>query len=328
MEIGIRVPSYARPGMSREDSHALRTYARRAEDLGFDALWVVEHLLVAPEIYGTSWLDPLQVLAFLSACTERVRLGTAILVLPFRHPVVLAKEVASLSVLSGERLVVGVGPGWYEKEFAAVGVPMTERGRRTDEALRVLRLLLTGPQVSFDGEFVHFEDVTIEPRPSSIPKFWVAGGSSTDPSQRTPAMHQAVLRRIVAADGWLAGSSGRHPAEVLRDWDTIRRFAGSNGRDPDSLIFAQTQFLHIVDTADRARAIEEQVPEFLRVMGAHRDLAELQACYLFGTVDDMLERLRVLKQAGLRHLVLTPLTSDVNQLELIKRHLAPELRAL
>jgi probable F420-dependent oxidoreductase len=326
MQVGIRVPSYAWPDLRYEDAVALRDYARRAEDLGFDSLWVVEHLLVAPPIYRVSWLDPLEVLAFLAACTERVLLGTGIVVLPLRHPVMLAKEVASLAMLSGGRLVLGVGPGWYRAEFEALGVDPAERGKRTDEMLEALRLLLSRPAVTFEGRFYQFRELTIEPRPPRLPPIWVAGGSAVDPSSGRPRMPESVLRRIVAQDGWLAGSSGRPEEGMSRDWLRIQEAARAAGRDPRSLTFAHTQFLHLVDAGSRETVRREQELAFARVMGAERSREDLGADYLFGTAEEMVERLLALRALGLQHILLTPLTSDPRQLDLIAERILPRLR--
>lgn len=325
MKVGIRVPSYAWPGMTYEQARSLRDYARRVEVLGFDSIWVIEHLLVAPEIYGVAWLDPLATLAFIAACTERVQLGTGILVLPLRHPLIVAKEVASLQLLSGGRFIFGVAAGWAENEFAAVGVPLAERGARTDEALAAIRQLLTRPHVTFEGRYFRFEDVTLDPRPPTLPPIWIAGGAAADPASGRAEMPRSVLRRIVEADGWLAGSSGRSAENARQGWELIQTAARERGRDLTAITFAHTQFLHIVETTDRERAIAAQAPLFLRVMGTHRSLDELRADYLMGTVDDMLAHLQALKQAGLQYLVLTPVSEDPHQLDLIARELVPHL---
>jgi len=325
MKVGIRVPSYSWQGMTVAEVAGLRGYAERAEDLGFDSLWVIEHLLVAPPIYRVSWLDPLEVLAFLAACTSRVQLGSGIIVLPLRHPVMLAKQIASLWALAQGRLILGVGPGWYRPEFEAVGVNPAERGARTDECLEALRLLLTQPNVSFEGRFFRFLDVSIDPLLPAPPPIWVAGGSSTDPSSGEPVIPVPVLDRIVHSDGWLSGSSGRPDEQMKRDWQRVQAAARALGRDPRGIVFGHTQFLHIVESDDRERVVADQMVAFRRVMG-DRSAEKLAADYLFGTTDDMLRRLRELAEIGLEHIVLTPLTSDPRQLDLIAERLLPHVR--
>ena len=129
--------------------------------------------------------------------TKSVTLGTSILVLPTRHPVVLAKEIASLQHLSGGRYAFGVGVGWYDKEFEAVGGSRTERGRRTDEVLDASMQLLLSRSVSFEGRFYRFDEATVEPL-GRVPPVWVAGGRqfAHEASPERPVMAPTVLRRI------------------------------------------------------------------------------------------------------------------------------------
>src|SRR5262249_62247970 len=126
--------------------------------------WVIDHLLSAPGLYGNAWLEPLNSLAFAAALTKKVKLATGILVLPVRHPVVLAKEISTLCHLSGNRYMFGVGPGWYAREYEVTGSRIEERGRRTDEIIEAVRLLLTRPAASFHGRYYQFHDVPICPR--------------------------------------------------------------------------------------------------------------------------------------------------------------------
>ncbi|GIS90035.1 MAG: hypothetical protein CM1200mP20_00760 [Pseudomonadota bacterium] len=121
--------------------------------MGYDSLTVGDHLLTAPGLYGGSWLDPLMVLACARVRPKSFPLGTNILVVPIRHPVLLAKELATLDHMSGGRFFFGVGPGWNEPEFTSRGISMRERGRRTDEILDAVKLLLTEENVSFSGKF-------------------------------------------------------------------------------------------------------------------------------------------------------------------------------
>jgi alkanesulfonate monooxygenase len=326
MRVGIRIPAF--DFLSSVQLHDLRYYGREVEDAGFDSLWVIEHLLVAPPIYETSWLDTLQVLAYMASTTERIALGTGIVVLPLREPVILAKEVATLAALSGNRLILGVGVGWYVPEFEAVGVPVTERGRRTDEGIAALRRLMSQPSATFDGRHIRFSNVELRPRPDAPPPIWIAGGSATDPDTGARTLPPGVLRRIVNADGWLSGSSGRSLDGVRADWQAIQDAADQAGRSPESITFGHTQFLHIVDETDRRRAIDAQLPFFRNVMSAKRSEEDLSSSYLMGTIDDMKERLAEIHAVGVEHLVLTPVSPDRQQISLVAHELLPYIRAL
>src|SRR2546425_663524 len=135
MKLGVFLPSYLIPGEESRHADQIRRFAVRAEELGFDSLFITDHLLPAHRFYRVSWTEPLVTLAHVAAVTSRVLLGTSILVLPTRSPVVLAKEISTLQHLCGGRFVYGIGAGWYDKEFEATGSARSQRGPRTDEVL-------------------------------------------------------------------------------------------------------------------------------------------------------------------------------------------------
>ena len=152
LKVGIYLPSFAYPEDGIDHAERLRTWITRAEALGFDSLWVTDHMLRAREMYRRPWLEPLLTLAFAASLTRRVLLGPGVLLLPLRQPVMLAKELASLQALAGGRLILGAGTGWFPPEFAAVGAQRSERGQRTDETLEIVRRLLAGETVTYAGQ--------------------------------------------------------------------------------------------------------------------------------------------------------------------------------
>lgn len=324
MRFGIRIPSLAWPDLTYQETRAARAYCQRIEVLGFDSIWVIDHLLPSPKNYVASWLEPLSVLSFVAACTERVKLGTSILVLPLRHPVRLAKEIATLDSLSAGRFILGVGSGWDEKEFAAMRVRLEERGARTDEVLGAVRALLTRTNVTHRGKFFQFEDLTIYPRPPKMVPVWIGGGSATRApgTREKPYLVDSLLRRIASADAWMCRSTGGDKEGAKRDWAQITAYAASIGRRPSDILFSATQWLHIVDTADREKALKVQRPLFERIMGTYRSFDEhMRDSYLTGTVDDMVNRIRELQEVGLQYMILNPLTYDPEQLDLIWQHI-------
>ncbi len=321
LRFGLRIPSYAPPGLTYETGMGLLDYCRRVDDGPYEDIWVIDHLLVSKGVYGVSWLDSLATLSAAAGVTRRVGLGTAALVLPLRHPVILAKEIASLHMLSGGRFRFGVAVGWDPDEFAAIGVPLNERGKRTDEALELIRLLLTEEHVTFDGRYWQVEDLTIYPRLPELPPVWIAGGTLTHAPDTPdkPYIAKGVLDRILSADGWMARSSGSDPADVQNDLGVVTEHLLASGRPPSELTFGATQFLHVVE--DGALALDEQMPLFMHIMGGHRTVEDLRASYLTGTIEDMLATISTLRDAGLEYLILTPLVTDPHQLELITRHI-------
>ncbi len=174
VHLGIILPNFDR----HASPEGVRAVAETAEELGFDSVWATEHIIVGPQAvdpYGRV-LDPLCTLSWIAGYTQRVGLGTSIVLVPLHHPIRLAKEVATLQALSGGRFRLGVGIGWDEDEYRFMGVDFRTRGRRADEALKLMKALWSGER-SFDGEFWSFENATFEPLPSQQPEIWVGGGS-------------------------------------------------------------------------------------------------------------------------------------------------------
>ncbi|MER7005914.1 LLM class F420-dependent oxidoreductase [Dactylosporangium sp. NPDC000555] len=200
--------------------------ARRAEELGYRSWWAGEHVVLpsprtpdSPMAPTDPVLDPLVHLAFVAAATSEIALGTAIVILPQRNPVVLAKQVASLDVLSGGRLRLGVGAGYLAPEMTAVGVPMRGRGERTDEYIDAMRSLWYDPAPVFRGRYTAFADVDAHPRPAHpIPV--VIGGHS-------PA---AFRRAVTRGDGWFG--NGDTPEDLERHLTGLARAAREHERGP------------------------------------------------------------------------------------------------
>jgi probable F420-dependent oxidoreductase len=194
MEFGICIPHYGKP----IDIPKILDTVRRAEALGFDSMWVTDHILVPQTleiIYRDHMLDPLALLNYVAAITTRAKIGTSVIILPYRNPIVLAKMLATTDQLSGGRLIVGAAVGWMEPEFAALGAPFDDRGAFSNESLRLIKTLWTQEKVSFEGRYFAFTDMQASPRPlqQPHPPIWVGGNSPR-------------ARRRVAefGDGWHA----------------------------------------------------------------------------------------------------------------------------
>ena len=324
MRFAVYLPTYAWPELDFDQAGRTRAFAQKAERLGFDALWVCEHFLVAPGLYGAVWMSPLLCLAHAAAVTTRIRLATGVLVLPYHHPVTLAREVQSLHHLSGGRVVLGVAAGWDAREFESLGIPLAERGRRTDEILAIVRRLLTERDVTVEGRYYQVRGLTMEPLLPRMPELWVGGGAKvrTALSPDKTYMDEAVLRRIAGADGWLARAAGTD-AMVKDDVAAVRAHLEKVGRDPASLTYGHLNFVHLVDARDRAAALAAQRPRFERVMGAHRSFEALQQSYLMGPTAEIVERIAGLERAGIEYVVLAPLDYDLEQLDRFAEEVVP-----
>jgi probable F420-dependent oxidoreductase len=255
----------------------LLALAERADAAGYDAIWVTDHVLMPrgpaspypnsasgqpPWDPEADYLEPFAALAYLAARTQRARVGTSVLVVPIRPPLVVAKMLASLDVLSGGRVIVGVGTGWLAEEFAALGVPFEDRGARADEYLRVFKECWTSAAPRFDGKFVRFANVAMNPKPlqKPHPPIWIGGDGPR------------VLRRVVElGDGWtpmaLRPPGRNEPAALAAAVRDLHELLTERKREPGSVTIAVKLPLKLGSAAG-ARALmtgtPQQVAEDLR----------------------------------------------------------------
>jgi probable F420-dependent oxidoreductase len=318
MKFGIFVPSFLTAD-SRPGGSDVREFARAAEDLGFGSLWITDHIVTARRFYRVSWLDSLMTLSHVAAVTERVRLGTSILILPVRPPAVLAKEIATLHWLSGNRYIYGIGTGWYGPEFEACGVQKKDRGARTDEVLAATRELFDGPDVHFHGSHYDLDGVTVEPHLDSPPPVWVAGGSqlSHETSPEFGGMHPNVLRRIASADGWIARPTCP-PDLIAQDLAEIRAARAS---DALPITVAHENFTWIEESNDRAAVTAIQQQRFGTIVSDERPWEYVEQVYMPGTVDEIQAKVQARVDVGVEYMMLHTLTADIGQARLIAKHI-------
>jgi probable F420-dependent oxidoreductase len=323
MKLGTCVPSYLLPGQDAKHGDQIRRFAVTAEDLGFDSLFITDHLLTASRFYRVSWTEPMMTLSHIAAVTNRVKLGTSVLVLPTRQPVVLAKEIATLQHLSGGRFVYGVGTGWYPPEFESTGGTRHERGARTDEVLEASMQLLKGGNVTFEGKYYRFNDITVEPL-SQVPPVWVAGGAqlahAASPDQ--PEMSPKVLDRICRWDGWIARTTAA-PEQIAEDLKLIDAELHRRGttRAQKRFTVAHENFCWISEKTSRGEAVDEQKRYMMGVVSDERPWDYIEAVYLTGTIDDIQRRIQQEIDAGVEEIFLHTMTADVRQLELFAKYI-------
>jgi probable F420-dependent oxidoreductase len=321
MKVGVFLPSFLRPDQATNGAEELRGFARRAEDLGFDSLWITDHVVTAHRFYNVSWLDSLMTLSHVAAITHRVKLGTSILILPLRQPAVLAKEIATLHHLSGERYIYGIGVGWYGPEFEACGVHKSERGARTDEVLEITQSLLSGDEVEFHGRYYDLDKVTVEPHPRTAPPTWVGGGRQLEheASPEQSRMARAVLERVVKADGWIARPTC--PPELIA-MDLAEIVQARKERQLDQpFTVAHENFTWLSEQKSHDAVTIEQQERFSQVVSDERPWDYIDAVYLTGTIDEVQQEIQARKDAGVEYLMLHTLTADVGQLDLMARHI-------
>jgi probable F420-dependent oxidoreductase len=191
---------------------AIVTAAKKAEEVGFDAIFVNDHIIVGNDARSAPWAnvyDPFVAMSFIAAHTTRIGVGVSVLIMPYRNPIATAKALATLDRMSGGRLIAGVGVGWNEAEFAALGVPFHERGTRTNEYLRLWQACWALGRVSFAGKFFSFADMHVSPKPlqQPHPPIWIGGASDA-------ALRRAARFAALAADTAAAGAADRAPRSI------------------------------------------------------------------------------------------------------------------
>jgi len=257
-------------GASVPDGGRLRELAQAAEGLGYDSIWAGDHIS-----YRNPILDIVVALSTFAAATERITVGAGIVLLPLRHPSVVAKEFASLDHVSGGRVILGVGVGGESaKDFEAVGVDPRERGARTDEAMRALRELFRG-RASFSGRFFFFEDVEIQPGPARPggPPLWVGGRSRA-----------AIRRAATLGDGWIP------------IWVSVERFKEGIAQLPEHVVPAVTLPAHVGDK----RHLYEHLRQ--RYAGDFTEHVVDRYC-VAGTPEECAARVGEYVDAGAQHIV-------------------------
>ena len=208
MRFGIHLPQYGRVASGESVARA----ARHAEELGFSDVWVSDHVVhPAEQTYPSPFLlDPFATLSWAAAVTSTVELGTSVLVVPQHNPLWLANHLATVDAMSGGRLIVGAGVGWSQREYEALGYSFTDRGRRIDEILDLLRAAWADDPTSFHGTFYEFDDIRFLPKPARRIPIWIGGG-----------VEAAFRRAIDKGDGFHV--VGLKPAEVAPIVERLRR---------------------------------------------------------------------------------------------------------
>lgn len=252
------------------DPGVFRELACAAEDLGYDSIWAGDHIS-----YRNPILDCVVALTTFAAVTERIAIGAGVVLLPLRHPSVVAKEFSSLDYVSGGRVILGVGVGGEgEKDFEAVGVPVRERGARTDESMRALRALFSG-KGTFSGRFFAFEGIEIQPGPAQEggPPLWVGGRSDA-----------AIRRAATLGDGWIP------------IWVSPERFAAGREQLPDRVVPAVALPAHV---GERRHLFEHLRQRYAGDFSEH----VVDRYCIAGSPEECAARLREYVDAGARHVV-------------------------
>lgn len=295
------------------NARELVEYGVRVEELGYDSVWVWDHILLGVDP-NFPIIDSLTVLTSIAARTTRLKLGTGILVLPLRNPVELAKQLSSMDQLSEGRLVMGMASGWYKREFDAVGVPFDKRGKIMDENLEIMRRLWTEEMVT--GEYMNhnISKAVMYPKPyqDNIP---ILIGGYVD---------RVLKRAATEGNGWL--TYFYRAEDFKKSWDKIRNFATEAGKDPDTLMNASQLPIRV---GKSKAAIQDEMMDWLNKewdFPEHSDCTRESA--VMGSVDECVEQLRAHIEAGVQKIIFVPYKYEMEQVEIIAKQIIPRLKAL
>ena len=267
--------------------------AKRAEELGFDSVWVSDHVIMPRKMAGsfsTIFYDPFILLSAIASVTEKIMLGTSVIILPYRNPVVTAKMAATLDVLSGGRLIMGVAPGWLKEEFDTLGADLKNRGEITNEYIEVIKELWSNEFPEFSGKYVSFSDISFFPKPFNgrMPEIWVGGGSG--PAKR---------RAVELANGWQP--TWISPDDYSAALKELKKTADEKGKDIGEMTFS---------VRNRVR-LEEP--------GRTYDTGSDPAYMFRGSIEDINEQVESFSNSGVEYIVFDPESeSDGETMKLIE----------
>jgi probable F420-dependent oxidoreductase len=331
LRFGVFLPSYVFPGEPPPAAAALQSYARQAEELGFDSLWVFDHLLESPPSYKAAFLEPATTLAFAALATRRVTIGTGVLVLPLRDPVLTAKTFANIDLLSGGRLIFGVGVGWAETEFKASQVALAERGRRMDEMLDIIVGLWTHDTFAYQGRCFHVPEIRLLPRPLQRPHppIWLAGGTVPTGASRHITVRPgyspvpSIRRAARLGQGLMTAyrsAPGRDVSCIVETRELLASEMKAAGRDPGTVRLAHHDHVHIdLDpTRERLAAVLHRF--------THNRLEDMAPIYLMGHPDDLVPLFQARIDAGVKEVTFNFMMPDPRQLELFMSRIRPHLK--
>jgi probable F420-dependent oxidoreductase len=293
------------------DARALVEYGVRMEELGFDSLWVWDHILLGVDP-NFPIIDSLTLLTAIAARTRKIKLSTGILVLPLRNPVVLAKQLSSIDQLSNGRLLMAMASGWYKREFDAVGVPFEQRGKIMVDNLEIMRRLWNEDLVSGEWTNHKIPAGVMFPKPVQKPCPILIGGYAD----------RVLKRAAVEGDGWL--TYFYKPESFAESWAKVCGFAREAGKDPSTLMNGNQ--LPIMVGKSRA-AVEEKMMKWLNV---DFDIAQgsqsTMDSAIMGNVDECVEQLNAHLAVGVQKLIFVPYKYEMSQIEIIAKEIIPRLK--
>jgi probable F420-dependent oxidoreductase len=303
MRFAISIPQYARE--TRFDDNAFRAHLRRIEELAvFEGVWTQEQVIGA-----AGSIAPLETLTYAAACTERLRLGCAVFVLPLHNPLHLAKAISSLDCLSHGRVDVGVASGGRRRPFEAFGVDADRPVARFNEALALMKACWTEPEINFDGRLWKLHGASMEPKPVQTPYPPVWFGGSVPAGMRRAVRH---------GDGFM-GAGSQTTAQFAGQVKVVREELSAQGRTPETFRIGKRVYVHVEDDAARGRRRLEDA------LTRHYGRGGWGEHLLAGPTEVCTAGIRAVADAGADLILLNPLLDDAQQLERLAAEVIPAL---
>src|SRR5690349_22973711 len=293
------------------DAKGLLDYGVKVEQLGYDSLWVWDHILLGVDPHFPI-LDSLTTLTAIAARTTKLKLGTGILVLPLRNPVALAKQLSSIDQFSNGRLIMGMASGWYKREFDAMGIPFDKRGKLMDENLEILNRLWTEPMVNGKYTAHNISAAVMYPKPVQKPRIPLLIGGYVD----------RVLKRAgTVGDGWL--TYFYTPESFTRGWEKVKAFAREAGRDPGKLTATNQLAVYV------GRSRQETTADMRQWLSTEWDTAAWSESTIdhavHGSASECVEQLRAHVRTGVHRIILIPYRYQAELVERIAKEVLPKL---
>ena len=305
IKVGLHIPA-ASSGPLPSSSEYIEFF-KQSEAMGYDSLWTEDRVF-----HGANFLEPLTLLSWAAANTERIQLGTAVLLLALRNAPALARQISTMDYLSGGRLNLGISIGGRPAEYLGLGLKQSERVAHLRESITVLNLLLSGEPVTYSGKYYKLDEAIVKPgvaRPGGVPLYM---GGRVD----------AVLQRAAEmTNGWIGGPFSP-PDDYRMTLDTVHEYARRVGRDIRDLEAGKLVYVSVDD--DKQRALEKLKPFISDYYGQRIDITEHG---VFGPAEEVIERLRSYSEAGVTMFMLGVPTLDIAHIERIAKDVIPYLQS-
>jgi alkanesulfonate monooxygenase SsuD/methylene tetrahydromethanopterin reductase-like flavin-dependent oxidoreductase (luciferase family) len=306
---GLHLPIIRFNGEADHSREQILSFAKKAEDLGYNYLDVNDHIVFR----NTSWLDALTTLSAVAAITNKIKIGTSILNIIVRNPVICAKALTGIDILSSGRLFAGVGPGSYKGDYDVCGIGFEDRWKRFDEALQILNLLWEqeneNDEVDYNGQYYKFKNITVAPRPFQKPHPPILIGSwgSSD----------AGLRRVAKyGDGWMASAYNITPDIFKTKWKDLLSYRKDLDRDITRFDnYLVSMFGYIDNNKEKIQKVVKDV--LSPVLGRPAD--DLENLLLFGSIDECIKKIKAFLEAGVNSIHFWPVNNYIEQIEIFSK---------